>query len=171
MGLMLNEFIKGRLWNLCQGQREGQGAAVLARGIEMSTGTRITGGGAEAEAEVEAELGVSLIVRGIGERIGTVIEVGVAVEVLTIVKIVGGTGMMMRSVVEVGLLEAPLLLGVVPVLEGAYPHARHLLLGALVLLDEITKNAPLLQKVFHRAVDLLILVVHLHVGLMLKNEK
>ncbi|GMP46023.1 hypothetical protein CsSME_00014338 [Camellia sinensis var. sinensis] len=49
------------------------------------------------------------------------------------------------------------LLVVPPVLGGALLLAGHLHLGVGVLMDTITKNAHLLQKVFLCVVDLLIL--------------
>ncbi|CAL5386048.1 unnamed protein product [Camellia sinensis] len=118
----------------------------------MNTGTRITGG------EVAAEAGIDMIVTGTGEgKEIIVIEAGAAVEVLIMTIAVGEADMIMRGVVEAVLMKVSPLLIVAPVLGGAPLLTRHLHLGVGVLMDAITKNAHVLQKVFLCMVDLLIL--------------
>lgn len=161
---MLNEFIKGGYRNRWKGPTGGQGVAVLGQDIGMGTGIRTTGG------EVAVEVGIDLTVTGTGvKKEIIIIEVGASVEVLIIARTVEEAADVMRGVAGVGRKEVPLLLDVAPVLEGAHPHAG-LLLGAEVLVDEITKNVPQLQKALHHQAELLILKPHLHVIPMLMNK-
>lgn len=131
----------------------------------MNTGTRITGG------EVAAEAGIDMIVIGTGEgKEIIVIEAGAAVEVLIMTNAVEEADMMMRGVVGAVLMKVPPLLVVPPVLGGAPLLAGHLHLGVGVLMDAITKNAHLLQEVFLRVVDLLILEALPDIPMLMNRE-
>lgn len=131
----------------------------------MNIGVGIPGG------EVVAEVGEDMIVTSPeeGKEI-IVVEAGASVEALIITRNVEEANMMMKGVVEVGLMEVRPLLVVALVLGGAPLHAGPHHLGVAVQTDAMAKQALLLQRVSHHAVvDVLVLVAHLLV-LMLMNE-
>lgn len=155
----------------------------------MNIGVGIPGG------EVVAEVGEDMIVTSPeeGKEI-IVVEAGASVEALIITRNVEEANMMMKGVVEVGLMEGILLLlfkflhvqlmkcclmlcgcsevrpllVVALVLGGAPLHAGPHHLGVAVQTDAMAKQALLLQRVSHHAVvDVLVLVAHLLVLMLM----